>query len=96
MPTILHYLDIPGRGEPTRVALAVAGVYYEDRRLSFEEFGTSRFKHLPVLEVGSEVALQQALQQWEYRIRRACPLNVHGSLKVESSYSVEELLSEQQ
>lgn len=53
----LTYFDLPGRAEPTRLAFAIAGVEFEDRRLSFEEFGAlkaqpnTKFQHLPVLEV---------------------------------------------
>ncbi|CAN0341177.1 unnamed protein product, partial [Laminaria digitata] len=51
MPAVLNYFGIPARGEATRVALAVAGVDYEDKRMSFEEFGACEFKTLPVYQV---------------------------------------------
>ena len=55
MPAVFNYFGIPARGEATRVALAVAGVDFEDKRMSFEEFGSSEFKTLPVYQVSSEV-----------------------------------------
>ena len=51
MSAVLNYFGIPGRAEATRVALAIAGVDYEDKRLSFPEFGASSFKALPVYQV---------------------------------------------
>ena len=51
MPAVLNYFALPGRGEATRVALALAGVDYEDKRLSFPEFGACSFKALPVYQV---------------------------------------------
>ena len=54
MPAVLHYFGIPGRGEAIRGAIAVAGVDYEDKRMSFPEFGASSFKSLPVYQVSEE------------------------------------------
>ena len=51
MAPVFNYLAIPARGEATRVALAVAGVDFEDKRMSFEEFGASEFKTCPVYQV---------------------------------------------
>ena len=48
---VLNYLVIPGRGEATRVALAVAGVDYEDKRMNFDEFAACEFKTVPVYQV---------------------------------------------
>jgi len=43
MPQLtLTYFDAPGRAEPIRVALRMAGVAFEDRRLSFPEFGAAK------------------------------------------------------
>ncbi|CAN0537754.1 unnamed protein product, partial [Scytosiphon promiscuus] len=55
MPAVLNYFGLPGRGEATRVAFAVGGVDFEDKRLSFEEFGVSSFKSLPVFQVYTTV-----------------------------------------
>jgi len=35
----LQYFELGGRGEPVRIACAVAGITYIDERLSFPEFG---------------------------------------------------------
>lgn len=51
MSPVLNYFGIPARGEATRVALAVAGVDFEDKRMSFAEFGASEFKTVPVYQV---------------------------------------------
>ena len=53
----LTYFDAPGRAEPVRIALFVAGLSFEDRRLKFPEFmelkqsGALPLGSLPVLEV---------------------------------------------
>ncbi|CAN0532880.1 unnamed protein product, partial [Laminaria digitata] len=59
MPAVLNYFGLPGRGEATRVALAIAGVDYEDKHLSFPEFGASSFKALPVYQVISKKKKQE-------------------------------------
>ncbi len=43
MPTLqLTYFDAPGRAEPIRVALVLAKLPFEDRRLKFSEFAALR------------------------------------------------------
>lgn len=61
MPAILNYFGFPGRGEATRVALTLAGVDFEDKRMSFEEFGVCSFKALPVYQV-------QESTRWSLRL----------------------------
>ena len=39
---ILTYLDIKGLGEPIRLALAIGGVEFVDRRVSYEEVAALR------------------------------------------------------
>ena len=39
---VLTYFDVRGRGEPTRLLFKAAGVEFEDRRLSFEEWGKEK------------------------------------------------------
>ena len=58
MPTLkLTYFDSPGRAEPIRVALTIAGLRFEDHRVKFPEFAALREQgalplgSLPVLEV---------------------------------------------
>lgn len=61
MPATLNYFDLPGRAEATRIAFAMGGVEFKDKRLSFEEFVASPFSHLPVLQV-------RAFLCWRYGI----------------------------
>ncbi|CAN0501167.1 unnamed protein product [Scytosiphon promiscuus] len=44
---------MPGRAEATRLALACGGKDFEDKRLTFPEYGSGKWagKGLPVLEV---------------------------------------------
>lgn len=58
MPTLrLTYFDSPGRAEPIRVALRLAGVAFEDHRLKFPQFveakgrGDFPLGAVPMLEV---------------------------------------------
>ena len=55
MSPVLNYFGFPGRWEATRVALAVAGVSYEDKRLSPAEFGASSFMAVPVYQVRNTI-----------------------------------------
>ena len=55
MSPVLNYFGFPGRGEATRVALAVAGVSYEDKRLSPAEFAISSFMAVPVYQVRNTI-----------------------------------------
>jgi glutathione S-transferase len=62
----LTYFDAPGRAEPVRIALTLAGQAFEDRRLSFPEFAAQRaagafpLGSLPVLEVDGRSMAQTA------------------------------------
>jgi len=52
----LTYFDFPGgRGEPIRIALSIAGIEFEDIRISFAEFAEKKdqypLKAVPVMEV---------------------------------------------
>ena len=53
---VLTYFDITGKGEPIRYALTCAGIPFEDRRVTGEEFRalkpTLQFGQLPHLTVG--------------------------------------------
>jgi glutathione S-transferase len=58
MPKLkLTYFDAPGRAEPVRVALSIAGIPFEDHRVPFPEFaalkqsGALPLGSVPVLEV---------------------------------------------
>ena len=60
---VLTYFDFDGgRGEPARLALHIAGIAFEDRRIPFREWAPRRdstpFRALPVLEVDGTVVTQ--------------------------------------
>ena len=59
----LTYFDIDGgRAEPIRIAFHVAGIDFEDHRISFPEFGemrnSTRFNSVPVLEIDGAAITQ--------------------------------------
>jgi glutathione S-transferase len=59
----LTYFDIDGgRAEPTRIAMSIAGIAFEDHRISFSEFGEMRegtpLNALPVAEINGVVYTQ--------------------------------------
>jgi len=59
----LTYFDFDGgRAEPIRIAFHAAGIEFEDKRLSFSEFGEmrheTRFNALPVLEIDGAAVTQ--------------------------------------
>lgn len=63
MKLTLTYFDFDGgRGEPARLALHLAGIAFEDRRIAFREWDAHRestpFRALPVLEVDGRVVSQ--------------------------------------
>lgn len=51
-----------GRGEATRIAMSMAGIDFEDHRISFEEFGKMRsctpLNAVPVIEINGEAYTQ--------------------------------------
>lgn len=63
----LTYFGIPGRGEATRLALAIGGFDFEDHRIQFEEWPALKKKtpwgSLPLLTLsdGTELAQQRAI-----------------------------------
>ena len=63
MPTLkLTYFDFKGRAEPSRLALHIGGVAFEDERLSREQFGQIKaslpFQQVPILTVDGKVVAQ--------------------------------------
>lgn len=67
MPTFrLTYFDSPGRAEPIRVALFLAKLPFEDRRLKFPEFATLKEQgafplgSVPMLEIDGRPIVQTA------------------------------------
>jgi len=75
----LTYFDVPGgRAEPIRIAFHIAGIPFEDHRISFQEFMETR-KHLrftcvPVLEIdGKPVTQSNALARYVGRLAKLYP-----------------------
>ena len=66
----LTYFDFDGgRGEPIRIALHTAGIDFEDKRLSFPEFGEmrkdTRFNSLPILEIdGAAITQSKSISRY--------------------------------
>ena len=59
----LNYFDFPGgRGEPARMALNLAGIAFEDRRIPLAEWPTVKaefpYQQVPVMEVDGKVLNQ--------------------------------------
>ena len=57
---VLTYFDLDGsRGEPARLAMHIAGIAFEDRRIPWKDWPALRdsmpFKAMPVLEVDDQV-----------------------------------------
>nr|ABR09274.1 glutathione S-transferase 4 [Laminaria digitata] len=91
MPAVFNYFGIPARGEATRVALAVAGVDYEDKRMSFEEFGACEFKTLPVYQMdGTDYTQSTALLRYAGKLGGQYPECPLASLKVDEIVMIAE------
>lgn len=75
----LTYFDFAGgRGEPIRIALHAAGIGFEDKRLTFAEFGKmrqgTRFNALPVFEIDGEMVTQSnAICRYVGKLARLYP-----------------------
>ncbi|POM67662.1 Glutathione S-transferase, partial [Phytophthora palmivora] len=58
----LTYFPFPGRAEPIRLALFIAGIPFEDERIGVDELNRRRsklpFNQLPVLEIDGDVVSQ--------------------------------------
>jgi glutathione S-transferase len=74
----LTYFDTPGRAEPVRVALFIAGLPFEDRRLKFPEFaalkeqGAFPLGSVPVLEIDGRPMVQTgAILRYVARLAQA-------------------------
>jgi prostaglandin-H2 D-isomerase / glutathione transferase len=63
----LTYFSLAGRGEATRLALAIGGIQFEDHRVEFPQWGalkpTTPWGSLPVLKLstGQEIAQQRSV-----------------------------------
>ena len=66
----LTYFDIDGgRAEPLRIAFHTAGINFEDKRISFPEFGEmrsdTRFNSVPVLDIdGAQITQSNAISRY--------------------------------
>jgi len=75
----LNYFDIDGgRGEVTRIALHVAGIDFDDNRMTFAQFGEARtgmrFNAVPTLEVdGEEISQSDAMSRYAGRLAGLYP-----------------------
>lgn len=73
------YFDVDGgRAEPIRIALHAAGIPFEDRRLSFQEFGEQRgklrFTCVPTVDIdGVEVTQSNALTRYAGKLAGLYP-----------------------
>lgn len=95
MPSLrLTYFDAPGRAEPIRVALRIAGLPFVDRRLKFPEFleakarGELPLGAVPVLEVdGFRIVQTAAILRYVARIgdRSLYPEDPWAALLVDSA-----------
>ena len=58
----LTYFDMGGRAEPVRICFHAAGIDFEDKRISFQDFmqirESLRFNCVPTLEIDGEVVTQ--------------------------------------
>ncbi len=77
--TKLTYFDIDGgRAEATRIAMSVAGIEFEDRRLSFSEFSEMRestpLNAVPILEINGVAYTQcNAMNRYAGRLAGLYP-----------------------
>jgi len=87
MPSLaIQYFDIPGgRGEPSRLALHIAGVPFEDKRISFPQWpATSKtlpLKQCPVLEVdGVAITQSNAINRYVGKLTGLYPEDPYQAL----------------
>lgn len=95
MPTIkLTYFDAPGRAEPLRIALRMAGLAFEDHRLNYGGFGAAKASgalplgSVPVLEIDGVAYVQTgAMLRWAGRAGGAAlyPAEADAALVVDSA-----------
>jgi glutathione S-transferase len=83
----LSYFPIKGRAEPTRLALHIGGVPFEDVRIPMDQWpamkAQTRFQHLPVLEVdGEQLGQSYAILMFAGRLTGLVPQDAMQAAKV--------------
>jgi glutathione S-transferase len=95
----LTYFDFDGgRGEPIRIAFHIAGVDFEDNRISFPEFremrAGTRFNSVPVLEIdGAEVTQSNAIVRYIGKMAGLYPADALQALYCDEAMDAIEDLS---
>lgn len=83
---VLHYFDLPGRGECIRLAFIGGGISFEDKRYSFEEFAThgkqlSPSGKFPVLEMDGKYYVESlGILDYVCALSKHVPRNAHETL----------------
>eukprot|EP01061_Rhynchopus_euleeides_P044645 TRINITY_DN784_c2_g1_i1.p1 TRINITY_DN784_c2_g1~~TRINITY_DN784_c2_g1_i1.p1 ORF type:complete len:220 (+),score=84.24 TRINITY_DN784_c2_g1_i1:187-846(+) len=77
---VLHYFDIAGGAEPIRLALAIGGVVFEDRRIAFDDWEEVAqdmpLSQVPVLEVnGVKFTQSLAIARYAAELANLTPRN---------------------
>jgi len=100
MPTYkLTYFDFDGgRGEPVRIAFHMAGIDFEDKRITFSEFGELRkdwrFNAVPVLEIdGAAVTQSNAMCRFVGKMAELYPADSLQALYCDEAMGAIEDLS---
>eukprot|EP01124_Arcella_intermedia_P024516 TRINITY_DN4148_c0_g2_i6.p1 TRINITY_DN4148_c0_g2~~TRINITY_DN4148_c0_g2_i6.p1 ORF type:complete len:212 (-),score=56.19 TRINITY_DN4148_c0_g2_i6:372-1007(-) len=89
----LHYFDMPGRGEPIRLAFRIGGIQFEDARIPFAEWGQKKstfpFGTVPVLEVdGKKLCNSNTILQYVGKVAGLAPADLFSFAKVDEFLSV--------
>ena len=86
----LTYFGLPGRGETTRMLLAIAGVKFTDERLAFQDWGalkpTAPFGSMPLLTLstGFRLAQQRAIARFVGKHTGLYPEDPHAAALVDA------------
>eukprot|EP00443_Scrippsiella_acuminata_P048350 CAMPEP_0115334370 /NCGR_PEP_ID=MMETSP0270-20121206/87870_1 /TAXON_ID=71861 /ORGANISM="Scrippsiella trochoidea, Strain CCMP3099" /LENGTH=137 /DNA_ID=CAMNT_0002755339 /DNA_START=1 /DNA_END=411 /DNA_ORIENTATION=- len=92
----LFWWDAPGRGgEPARLALTIAGIPFEDKRMAFGDDAWAAMKpgtpwgKMPILEIdGKMLAESGTILRWVARAAKLMPEDPWLALKVEEFLEV--------
>ncbi len=101
MPKLeLTYFDMHGgRGEPARLAMYIGGVDFEDKRISFRQFGDAHssfpFKRVPMLEIdGTQLSQCNAINRYVGRLAGLYPTDpLQAAFCDEAMDAVEDIIS---